>query len=169
MQCLAAVDKNWAIALKGRPLVEIPADMKFLRNETAGKVIVMSRKTLDSFPGGRPMSGRVNICLCDKRAFKNDDSAIRNGLLIPVYSIDELLVKISEYNTDNVYVIGDAHLQKQLLPYCNVAHITKIDKAYEADTWFTDLDKDECWKVTAESDEETYFSLDYKCLKYERI
>ena len=62
MNLIVAVDKNWAIGLKNRLLVSIPEDMKFFRTETTGKVVVMGRKTLESFPNGLPdrKSTRLN-------------------------------------------------------------------------------------------------------------
>ena len=56
-----------------------------------------------------------------------------------------------------------------MLPYCDTAHVTKVDYAYEADTWFPNLDQDPAWKITAESEEQTYFDLEYRFVKYERI
>ena len=56
-----------------------------------------------------------------------------------------------------------------MLPYCNVAHITKIDYSYEADAYFPDLDKMTEWKITEESDEQIYFDLEYVFQKYEKI
>ena len=63
MNLIAAVDKNWAIGCKNKLLVSIPADMKFFRETTTGKVVVMGRKTLESFPNGQALKKRVNIVL----------------------------------------------------------------------------------------------------------
>ena len=63
MNLIVAVDKNWAIGKENKLLVSIPADMKFFRQETTGKVVVMGRKTLESFPGGLPLKNRTNIVL----------------------------------------------------------------------------------------------------------
>ena len=57
---------------------------------------------------------------------------------------------------------------EELLPYCDVAHVTKIDFAFEADTHFPNLDEDTEWEITAASDEQTYFDLEYTFVKYER-
>ena len=56
-----------------------------------------------------------------------------------------------------------------MLPYCDVAHVTKIDHAYEADAYFPDLDSDPEWEITADSDEQVYFDITYQFLKYDRI
>lgn len=63
MNLIAAVDKNWAIGRNNKLLVSIPDDMKFFRETTTGKVVVMGRKTLESFPGKKPLKNRVNIVL----------------------------------------------------------------------------------------------------------
>ena len=72
------------------------------------------------------------------------------------------------YDTKEVYVIGGSSVYEQLLPYCDTAHVTKIDHAYEADSWFPNLDEDPDWEITADSDEQYYFDLTYHFLKYER-
>ena len=75
---------------------------------------------------------------------------------------------MKNYPDENIYIIGGDSVYRQLLPYCNVAHVTKIEHTYEADAFFPDLDKDSEWEITAESDEQTYFDIAYYFLKYER-
>jgi dihydrofolate reductase len=82
--------------------------------------------------------------------------------------VEEVLKEIEKYPSDEVYCIGGASIYSQLLPYCDTAHVTKIDFAYEADSYFPDLDKMDEWEITQESEEQTYFDLDYQFLKYER-
>ena len=67
-----------------------------------------------------------------------------------------------------MYCIGGESVYRLLLPFCDTAHITRIDHAYEADSWFPDLDRDPEWEITAESEEQTYFDIAYTFLKYER-
>lgn len=69
MKLIAAIDKNWNIGKDGELLVHIPEDMKFFREKTMGKVVVMGRKTLESFPGGKPLKGRTNIVLTRDRNY----------------------------------------------------------------------------------------------------
>jgi dihydrofolate reductase len=88
---------------------------------------------------------------------------------IVVHSLEALLEELKNYEDEDVYVIGGDSVYKQLLPCCNIAHVTKVDHEYEADTYFPNLDKDPEWQITAESDEQTYFDLPYQFLKYERI
>lgn len=85
-----------------------------------------------------------------------------------MHSVEELLEAVKGYDTKEVYVIGGSSVYEQLLPYCDTAHVTKIDHAYEADSWFPNLDEDPDWEITADSDEQYYFDLTYHFLKYER-
>ncbi|MCI6042123.1 dihydrofolate reductase [bacterium] len=162
MNLIVAVDKNWGIGKNNKLLVSIPSDMKFFRNETNGKVVVMGRKTLESFPNGMPLKNRTNIVLTRDQNYQVKDTIV-------VHDIPELLEELKKYPDDQIYVIGGGKVYEELLPYCNVAHVTKIDFAFEADTYFPDLDKMEEWQITATSDEQTYFDLEYSFVKYERI
>ena len=162
MNLIVAVDKNWGIGKNNKLLVSIPSDMKFFRSETNGKVVVMGRKTLESFPNGMPLKNRTNIVLTRDQNYQVKDTIV-------VHDIPELLEELKKYPDDQIYVIGGGKVYEELLPYCNVAHVTKIDFAFEADTYFPDLDKMEEWQITATSDEQTYLDLEYSFVKYERI
>ncbi len=161
MNLIAAVDSNWAIGLKNKLLVHIPDDMKFFRRTTTGKVVVMGRKTLESFPNGRPLANRVNIVLT------GDPGYHVNGAVI-VHDMDELHEELSKYPTEDIYVIGGESIYRQLVDECDVAHITKINYAYEADAWFPNLDEKPEWHITADSEEQTYFDLEYYFYRYEK-
>ncbi len=89
------------------------------------------------------------------------------GALV-VHSIGELLEQLKGYPSNQIYVIGGETIYKQLLPYCDTAHITKIDFAYQADTFFPDLDDDAEWEMVADSEEQTYYDLEYRFCKYRR-
>ncbi len=161
MNIIAAVDQNWAIGNRGELLVRIPNDHKHFREETTGKVVVLGRKTLQTFPQGLPLKNRTNIILSRDKAFSVKDA-------VTVHSVEELLKELKNYPTEAVYVIGGESIYRQLLPFCDTAHITKIDREYEADTWFPNLDEDPAWEITADSEEQTYFDIAYTFLKYER-
>lgn len=161
MKLIVAVDSNWGIGKDNKLLVSIPADMKFFRQETMDKVVVMGRKTLESFPNGLPLKGRTNIVLTRDTNYKVKDAVL-------VHSVEELLKEIKKYSQDDVYVIGGDSIYKQLLPYCDTAHVTKIDYAYEADSFFPNLDEMEEWQVASSSEEKTYFDLEYAFVKYTR-
>ena len=161
MNLIVAVDKNWAIGNGNKLLVSIPQDMKFFRETTMGKVVVMGRKTLESFPGGQPLKKRTNIVLTKDKTYDVKDAVV-------VHSVDELLEELKKYNEDDIYVIGGESIYRQMLPYCKLAHVTKINHAYEADTYFPNLDEMDDWEITGVSDEQTYFNLEYEFVRYER-
>ena len=161
MKLIVAVDSNWGIGLRNALLVHIPSDMKFFRSETMGKTIIMGRKTLESFPGGQPLKNRVNVVLTTDKNYKVKDTVI-------VHTIEEMLDELKKYDSEDIFVIGGESIYRQMLPYCDVAHVTKIDHAYEADAYFPDLDSDPEWEITADSDEQVYFDITYQFLKYER-
>ena len=120
MNIIVAVDKNWAIGKENKLLVSIPADMKFFRSTSTGKVVVMGRKTLESFPNGLPLKNRTNIVLTKDKNYKVKDAII-------VHSIEEALEELKKYASEDVYVIGGDSIYAQMLPYCDTAHVTKID------------------------------------------
>ncbi len=158
MNLIAAVDNNWAIGKKGKSLVSIPEDMKYFREETTGKVLVMGRKTFESLPGG-PLAKRINIVLTTNMTYKADGAII-------CHSVDEVLEKIKPYKSEDVYIIGGGEIYREFLDMCDVAHITKIDYKYDADTYFPNLDKMDNWYIEVESDEKTYFDIVYEFVKY---
>lgn len=161
MKIIVAVDKNWAIGKDNKLLVSIPADMKFFRETTTGNIIVMGRKTLESFPQGKPLAKRVNIVISSNPDYKVAGAEI-------VHSPQEALEMCGKYE-EEVYVIGGESVYRALLPYCDTALVTKIDHEYEADTYFPNLDQDSEWELTGETEEQTYFDLEYVFAKYERI
>ena len=161
MNMIAAVDSNWAIGNKNKLLVSIPADMKMFRQETTGKVVVMGRKTLESFPNQKPLPNRTNIVLTQNKSYKVDGAII-------VYSIEELLEELKKYDTNDLYIIGGETIYRQMLPYADVCHMTKIDMSYEADAYFPNLDENPEWEMTGVSDEQTYYDLVYEFCRYER-
>ncbi len=161
MNLIVAVDKNWAIGKDNKLLVSIPSDMKFFRQTTQGKVVVMGRKTLESFPNGLPLKNRTNIVLTKNADYQKKDAII-------VHNVDELMEELKNYPSEDIYVIGGDSIYKQLLPYCDVAHVTKINHAYEADAFFPNLDEMEEWYVAADSEEQTYFDLEYQFVMYKK-
>lgn len=161
MNLIVAVDKNWAIGYKNELLVRIPNDHKHFREETTGKVVVLGRKTLETFPQGQPLKNRTNIILSRNKDYKVKDAIV-------VHSIDELKEELNKYNSEDIYIIGGESVYREMLPYCDVAHVTKIDHEYQADAFFPNLDETGEWEITADSEEQTYFDIEYVFLKYER-
>lgn len=160
MDLIVAVDNNWAIGNKGELLVSIPEDMKFFRQTTMGSVVVLGRKTLAGFPNGLPLKGRDNIILSTNPKYQ-----VRGATV--VHSKEELLEELKQYKDRQIFVIGGGAIYEMLLPYCKYAHVTKINYSYQADTYFPNLDGMDNWFIVEESDEHTYFDLEYYFYKYE--
>ena len=161
MNILVTVDERWAIGNQDKLLVQIPRNQKLFMEETAGKVVVVGRKALQTFPQGMPLQGRTTIVLSQKAGLKIKGATV-------VSSIEALLKELKKYPDEDIYIAGGESVYAQLLPYCNVAHVTKIDHVYAANKYFPNLDKDPEWEITAESDEQTYFDIAYEFLRYER-
>ena len=161
MNIIVAVDKNWAIGHQNRLLTSIPEDMKFFRRETGGKVVVMGRKTLESFPGGLPLKNRTNLVLTRNPSFRAKGAVV-------LHSLEETLEELKKYPPEDVYIIGGDSIYEQFLPYCEVAHVTRIDHAYEADAWVPNLEEKEEWVLTGEGEEKTYLDLEFRFCRYER-
>lgn len=161
MIAILSADQNWGIGLKGDLLVRIPNDMKNFRKLTTGNVIVMGRKTLESFPNGAALPNRVNIVMTRNSSYHAKDTVV-------VHSEAELLEELKKYPEKQVYVIGGESIYCQLLPYCKEAYVTKIDYAYQADRYFPDLDQMEDWELYEEGEEQTFFDIEYYFNKYRR-
>ena len=161
MNLIVAVDNNWAIGNKNKLLISIPADMKNFRTLTTGNVIVMGRKTLESFPQGQPLGNRVNIVLTQNKDYQVNGTTV-------IHSLEELQKELAGYNDQEIYVIGGESIYRQLLPLCDRAIVTKIDESYEADTYFPNLDGMDDWEITDVSDEQTYFDVCYHFVTYQR-
>ena len=162
MNLIAAVDKNWAIGKDNKLLVSIPMDMKFFRETTTGKVVVMGRKTLESFPNGLPLKNRTNIVLTHNENYDGKGAIV-------VHSMEELREELKKYNSEDIYVIGGEQIYNALVDDCDVAHITKINFEYDADAYFPNLDEKPEWQIVADSEEQTYFDLEFFFYKYEKV
>lgn len=154
MKAIVAVDLNWGIGNKGNLLERIPEDMKFFKQTTTGKIVIMGRETFESFPGKEPLKNRVNIVLSRNERFINDK-------VIICRSLTELFGKLKDYPGEDVFVIGGESVYIQLLPYCSEAYVTKIKNIYNADKYFVNLDKVETWKLSWESESLSYNSIQY--------
>lgn len=161
MKAILSADRNWGIGNGNKLLVRIPSDMKFFRQTTTGKVVVMGRKTLESFPGGQPLANRINIVLTG-----NKDYTAKGAVI--VHSKEELLEMLKQYDTEDVYIIGGESVYRMMLPYCDTVLVTKIDRTFQADTFFPNLDDMEEWEMTEEGEEQTCFDLEFCFTKYER-
>mgnify|MGYP005748643663 FL=1 len=160
MKAILSADKNWGIGYNNKLLVSIPSDMKFFRQTTTGKVVVMGRKTLESFPNGLPLKNRTNIVLTGNRDYQVKDAVI-------VHDYNELKEELKKYDPDDIYVIGGESIYRMLLPECDTVLVTRIDRAFQADTFFPNLDEMDEWEMTEEGEEQTCFDLEFRFTKYE--
>lgn len=160
MKAILSADRNWGIGYQNKLLVSIPSDMRFFREMTEGKVIVMGRKTLESFPNGLPLKKRINVVLTHDRSYQVKDAVI-------VHDKEELLEELKKYQED-IFVVGGGSVYELLLPYCDTVYVTRIDMEYQADTFFPDLDQDPEWELTEESDEQTCFDIEFTFTVYRR-
>ena len=161
MNLIVAVDKNWGIGYNNELLVKIPDDMKMFRRKTINNVVVMGRKTLESFPNTKPLKDRLNIILTTDISYEAEGAVV-------LHSINELLNEVKQYNSEDIFVIGGASIYKQLLQYCDTAYITKIQNEYVADTYFPDLEKDNNWEMLEESDVFEHETIKYTFTKWRR-
>lgn len=143
MRAIFHCDKKWGIGRGNDLMFSLPADMKFFRETTKGKVVVMGRNTLLSFPNGKPLKNRVNIVLSPEDIDEE---------VITVHNLDELFEELKKYPGGEVFVIGGASVYKALIPYCSQVLVTKVDADGNADTFVPDLDADENFELLSESE-----------------
>lgn len=145
MNLIVNVSENWAIGKGNSLLFHLSQDMKFFKEHTSGKTIVMGRKTLESLPGSKPLPNRKNIVLTRNSDYHPEGVTVYN-------SIDEFLKDNS--NTDDVYVIGGESIYRDFLPYCNKAFITKVDATVnDADAFMVNLDSHPDWEIESIGEE----------------
>ena len=163
MNIIAAVDKNWAIGNKNQLLVRIPADQKFFRETTTGKVVVMGRKTLESFPNGLPLKNRTNIVLT------HDESFCADGVTV-CKSIEDAIARAkTEYKDEDIFFLGGESVYKEAAKFCVTAYITKIDKEYDADRFLLNFDELNDWYITGEEMIKTEKGIYITFVTYKKI
>lgn len=139
MDLVVNVSENWGIGKGGDQLVYISADLKRFRQLTTGKAVILGRKTLSTFPGGRPLKNRTNLIL------SGSVKAVEGAEVFP--DLSSLLNRLKDCDLQQVSVIGGASVYELLLPYCEKAYITKTYGDYEADTFFPNLDEMDNWQI----------------------
>ena len=139
MYLIAAVDQNWAIGYQNKLLARISPDLKRFKTLTLGHPVLLGRKTLETFPGGKPLPGRQNYILSTNR-----DCKVENALVL--HSLEEAKGACPA----DTFVIGGAQVYREALGWCDTAYITKIHAAFEADAWFPDLDALPEWELAEE-------------------
>lgn len=121
----------------------LPKDMKFFRETTKGKTVVMGLNTLRSLPGGRPLANRTNIVLTPE--------PVGEGV-VAVHNLGELFGEVKKYPPDEVFVIGGASVYRLLFPYCTEVLVTKVDADGGAEVFVPDLDGDMDFELASESE-----------------
>ena len=159
MNAIVAVDENWAIGRENGLLFHLSGDMKHFRTITTNGTVLLGRKTLETFPGGRPLPERRNIILTSCKA------EIPGAEL--VHSIQELLNVAKDEDPDQVFVVGGGSVYTALLPYCKRVYLTKVAAAAaEPDTYFPNLDKLPGWAVEHTSEPMTEDGITYRFVEY---
>ena len=158
MNLIVAVYEDWGIGRDGTQPVALSADRKFFRETTRGAMVIVGRRTIEDFPGKKPLPGRVNIALT------------RSGAEIPGFTVchsPEEAMELAK-NGESCFVIGGGSVYHQMLPFCDTAYITKVHVNPGSDTYFTNLDEDENWYLadTLQSGEEN--GISYEMLLYRR-
>ena len=148
MKAILHCDKKWGIGKNNDLMFHLPQDMKFFRESTKGKVVVMGWNTLLSLPQSKPLKNRINIVLYPEG---DKAHAAAEGYTL-VRSLEELFAEADKYSPDDVYVIGGAMMYHTLLPYCSEVLLTKVDADGEAQAFFDNLDELPNWKLSSESD-----------------
>ncbi len=161
MNLIVAVDNKWGIGRDGDLLAHVPSDMKYFKEHTYGRAVVMGRRTLESMPGGRGLPGRTNYVLTSNPSFKAENCIV-------VHSESELFQKLSEHNPDDVYLIGGATIYNRFYRLCDRLYVTKMDADLSADTFITDFDKDRDFDMVSESAPVTENGITFRFLIYEK-
>lgn len=139
MNLIAAVDSNWGIGYNSQLLEQIPEDMKYFKEKTQGKVIVMGRTTFESLPNKKPLKQRVNIVLTKNKNYNCEGVTL-------CYSLEELFKELKKYNEEDIFIIGGESIYSQLISHCHKAYITKIYKECVHDKVLVNLDNHKQWE-----------------------
>jgi len=162
MKLILAADKNWAIGKDGGLLCHLPGDLKFFKEKTLGKTVVMGRATLESLPGGNPLPKRENLVLTTRQNYEKEG-------VVPVHSKKELEHLLDHRDSDEVMIIGGGKVYRDFLPQCDTCYITKIYETFDgADTYFVNLDQMEEFEVVWRSEVMEEKGIRYQFFEYRR-
>lgn len=131
LSLIAAIGKNNELGIDNHLLWHLKEDMKFFRETTANKTIIMGRKTFESLPG--LLKGRKHIILSSNKSYKVDGATI-------MHTKEEIIDYIKKTD-EECFIIGGAKIYKEFLPYCKYLYLTQVDLEKEADTFFPEFDK----------------------------
>ena len=158
MEAIVAVYDDWGIGCCGTQPVAISADRKFFRETTKGAMVIVGRKTLADFPGGKPLPNRVNVVL-------SSGTPDTEGIVV-CHSVEQVLETAKE--AEKVMVIGGGSVYKLLLPYCDRVYVTKVHACPTSDTYFPNLDADKNWVITQILQQGEENGIAYEMCLYER-
>lgn len=160
MNAIVVADRSWAIGRDGGLLFSLPTDMKRFRSLTMGGAVILGRKTLESFPGGRPLPKRKNIVITRRKDLKVEGAVV-------VSSLAEALDAAGDTPPDQIWVIGGGSVYTALLERCKRVYLTKVDaQAEDPDTFFPNLDKLPGWEVEHESEPVEENGLTFRFVEY---
>lgn len=138
LSAIVAVCDDWGIGLDGGMVVENREDMRHFVACTTGHPVIMGRRTLESFPGGRPLKNRRNIVLSRDASFSPEGVEV-------VSSVEEALAAVA--GDQEAWVLGGGQVYELLLPHCDRVVVTRNHCVRPCDTRFPDLDADPAWRV----------------------
>lgn len=161
MNLIAAADANWGIGKGGGLLVHLPGDLRYFKEKTSGKAVIMGRATLESLPGGKPLPNRTNIVLTSQTDFAKE------GCIV-VHDMDELAAVCADYAPEDMMVIGGEQIYMQLIRQCERLFITKIFEIYDADKHLMNVDKMRSFELVWESDVQEENGVQYQFLEYRK-
>ncbi len=160
MKLIAVQEKNGGIGVNGGLLMSLPTDMKYFRTVTTGHTVIMGRKTLESFPGGRPLPKRRNIVL---------STTLEGGEGYEVCrSVETLDSMLSDDEKENAFIIGGGQIYELMLPFADEAYITEIDAEIEADTFIPVFTALTDWERVSVSEEVEENGVKYVFAVYRR-
>lgn len=158
MEAIVAVYSDWGIGSGGTQPVVLKADRAHFKELTDGAAVIVGRKTLGDFPGGRPLKGRHNIVVT------RQDIEVAGAQV--AHSTGEALTLAAEY--ERCLVIGGASVYRQFMPYLDTVHVTKIDLAPQSDSYFENLDSSPDWERTDEERWQSEGDIRYCFVTYKR-
>lgn len=158
MNAIVAVDESWAIGKDGDQLCYLSQDLKRFKELTTGHPVILGRKTLATFPGGRPLKGRRSLILSRDPALQVEGAEV-------YHDVESLLAQAPE----DSFVIGGESVYRALLKCCDRVYVTKIMSTYSADTWFPDLDDDPAWRVCRVEPPLEENGTSFQYVTYERV
>ena len=160
MEAIVAVFSDWGIGSEGTQQIVLKADRAHFRELTAGAAVIVGRRTLGDFPGGKPLKGRDNIVVS-----RQTDLHIEGARV--AHSTEEALALAAKY--PRALVIGGASIYRQFLPYVDTVHVTKIDRAPRSDSFFENLDASPDWRVREAEDWQEENGVRYRFVTYVRV